>query len=121
MPVQRLDMLRRALEEKRQSGIPLTGKPTPWREIAKSYPGVPPGTLCAVGKGREPRKPALRTALGLPLTVAIAVCPRHGIVHVRRRCPPDNTKPRKPTKAARRKRLILDERWRVIYARMIKR
>ena len=88
-PVQQLDSLRRVLEEKRRSGIPLTGKPTPWREIAKDYPGCPPGTLCAVSKGRDPRKPAIRAALGLPVLASVPICPKHGIVHVSRRCPPE--------------------------------
>ena len=74
LPVQRLDTLRRDLAALRASGIPKTGKRTPWREIAKSYPGVPAGTLCAVSKGRDPHKPAIRAALDLPVTVAVQVC-----------------------------------------------
>ena len=81
--VQRLDALRRILDEKRRAGIPFTGKPTPWREIAKSYPGVPPGTLCAVYKGREPHKATIRTALGLPVLAEGRVCPIHHKVHDR--------------------------------------
>ena len=42
----------------------------------------------------EPERPALRAALGLPVTAPAPVCPRHGVVHVSRRCPPDNSKPR---------------------------
>ena len=118
--VQRLDALRRVLDEKRRAGIPLTGKPTPWREIAKSYPGVPPGTLCAVFKGREPHKASIRASLGLPVTVAIAVCPLHGVVH-EKRCPGAEPRPRKPTKNARRKKLIHDTRWRGLFARMVRR
>ena len=74
LPVQRLDTLRRDLEARRAAGIPKTGKSTPWREIAKDYPGVPPGTLCAVFKGREPHKPAILRRLGLPVTVPVTVC-----------------------------------------------
>jgi len=115
--VQRLDVLRRILDEKRRAGIPFTGKPTPWREIAKSYPGVPPGTLCAVFKGREPHKPSIRAALGLPVTVAVAVCPACGQPPISKhhRCPSAALKPRRPTRSARRKKLIHDERWRMCY------
>src|SRR3990167_2485838 len=74
LPVQRLDTLRRDLEAHRAAGIPKTGKSTPWREIAKLYPGVPPCTLCAVFKVREPHKLAIRAALHLPVTVPVAVC-----------------------------------------------
>lgn len=56
-PVQTLDSLRRALAEKRALGIK-------WRDIADCYPPVPPGTLCAILKGRKPPK-AYRRALGL--------------------------------------------------------
>ena len=56
-PVQTLDSLRRALAEKRALGIA-------WRDIALSYPPVPPGTLCAILKGRKPPK-RYRRALGL--------------------------------------------------------
>ena len=118
--VQRLDTLRRDLEAQRAAGIPKRGKLTPWREIAKSYPGVPPGTLCAVGKGREPHKPSIRAALGLPVTVPVAVCSLHGIVH-EKRCPGAEPKPRKPAKSARRKRLIYDEHWRSLFAKMASR
>ena len=94
--VQRLDTLRRDLEAQRAAGIPKWGKLTPWREIAKSYPGVPPGTLCAVFKGREPHKATIRAALGLPVTVPVPVCPACGKPPLAKHhvCPADNSKPR---------------------------
>jgi len=43
-----------------------------WRQIrAELYPAVPAGTLCAVAKGREPRKSSVRIALGLPVDPVI--------------------------------------------------
>lgn len=77
--VQSLDTLRRVLLERRDAQHP----PTPWREIARSYPGVPAGTLCAIAKGREPHKASVRAALGLPVLAAAPVCPVHGVVHAR--------------------------------------
>jgi len=118
--VQRLDTLRRDLEAQRAAGIPKWGKLTPWREIAKSYPGVPPGTLCAVFKGREPHKATIRAALGLPVTVPVAVCPHCGQPPLSKhhRCVGAAPRPRKPMKNARRKRLIHDEQWRNLFAKM---
>jgi hypothetical protein len=39
-----------------------------WREIANldDFKGIPPGTLCAIFNGREPKKPEHRRILGLP-------------------------------------------------------
>jgi len=87
-----------------------------WREIGEEFKGVPLGTLCRIYKDQnyEPRKPEILRALGLPITVMVAVCSLHGIIH-EKRCPGAEPKPRKPTKNARRKKLIHDERWRVCY------
>lgn len=60
MSVQALDTLRRDLAAKRALGIK-------WRDMAADYPGVPPGTLCAILKGRKPPK-AYRCALGIVTT-----------------------------------------------------
>ena len=76
------------------------------------------GTVWHLAHGRDPHKPAILRRLGLPVTVPVAVCPRHGVVHISRRCPADNPKPRHPSLRARRKRLIHDERWRGLYAGM---
>lgn len=57
-----IDWLRAALGDHRNAGLS-------WRAIARLYPGVPPGTLCAIAKGRHPRKAAIRLALGLPAHV----------------------------------------------------
>ena len=47
-----------------------------WREIADlpEYRGVPPGTLCSIMKGRNPKKHETRHILGLP-----TLCPRCGM------------------------------------------
>ena len=77
--------------------------------------------LCAIYKhGREPKAADIRAALGLPVTMPVAVCPRHGVVH-EKRCPGAEPRPRKPTKNARRKKLIHDTRWRGLFARMVRR
>lgn len=46
-----------------------------WREIASlpQYEGIPPGTLCAIAKGRDPKNPEYRRKLGLP-----RICPNCG-------------------------------------------
>lgn len=82
-PVQPLDALRRDLLAARALNDP----PTPWRVLAKSYPGVPAGTLCAISKGREPHKATIRAALGLPVLIPAPACVC-GEVHVKPgRCP----------------------------------
>ena len=58
-----------------------------WRAMARSpFSDIPvprmAACLCAIYKhGREPHQADIRAALGLPVTVAVAVCPLHGIVH----------------------------------------
>ncbi|MCC6192078.1 MAG: hypothetical protein IT318_23865 [Anaerolineales bacterium] len=76
-PVQQLDAIRRDLLAKHdRQGLS-------WRKIAKRhYPGVPAGTLCAIAKGREPKKISVRLALGLPALADAPVCPDCGQVHV---------------------------------------
>jgi len=61
-----------------------------------------------IRKGIEPslRNPGKRHALGLPVTVPIAVCPLHGIVH-EKRCPGAEPKPRKPRRNWRGLALVL--------------
>lgn len=53
-----------------------TQKRLKWREIADlpEYRGVPPGTLCSIMKGRNPKKHETRHILGLPI-----LCPRCGL------------------------------------------
>jgi hypothetical protein len=54
-----------------------------WRAISRDvFPSVPPGTLCAIAKGRDPKKIALREALGLP--VSAETTPANGVVLVHR-------------------------------------
>lgn len=77
--VQTLDKLRARLASARAAGMP-------WRQVAGFFPGVPAGTLCAISKGRDPKSPAIRRALGLPAYQAAEVCPVHGVVHTGR-CP----------------------------------
>lgn len=79
MPVQTLDKLRARLIAARATEMP-------WRKIAEFFPGVPAGTLCAIAKGRDPKSPAIRAALGLPAYASALVCPVHGVVHAGR-CP----------------------------------
>ena len=68
--VQPLDTLQARLAALRGTGMT-------WRQIrAEFYPDVPPGTLCAVAKGRNPRKVSIRLALGLPIDPIILAEPR---------------------------------------------
>lgn len=60
-PVQSLDTVRmRLIALNDDTGLS-------WREIAKmdDFKGIPPGTLCAIAKGREPMKPEHRRILNL--------------------------------------------------------
>ena len=70
----------------------------------------------------EPERPAIRAALGLPVTVAVPVCGKCGQPPLTKhhRCPGAAPKPRKPTRSVRRKRLIHDECWRMCYYRFSK-
>lgn len=77
--VQTLDTLRSRLTSARATGMT-------WRQIAAHFDGVPAGTLCAIAKGRDPKSPAIRSALGLPAYASAPVCPVHGVVHAGR-CP----------------------------------
>lgn len=79
-PVQTLDKLKARLDALHGTGLT-------WRQIATKFDGVPAGTLCAISKGREPRKASVRAALGLPVLLPAPAC-ACGEVHVRRgRCP----------------------------------
>ena len=78
------------------------------------------GTIWNIAHGRYPKDNDTCRALGLPFTVAMPVCPIHGFVH-EKRCPGAEPKPRRPTRSARRKRLIHDERWRGLFVRMASR
>lgn len=50
--------------------------------------------MCAVAKGREPKKAAVRHALGLPALAPAPVCPVHGVVHTGR-CPRPKATPKR--------------------------
>ena len=68
--VQPLDIVRAGLAVLHGAGMT-------WRQIrAEFYPSVPPGTLCAVAHGRNPRKASIRRALGLPVDPLILASPR---------------------------------------------
>lgn len=83
LPVQTLDKLQARLIAARATGMT-------WRDIAAHFQPVPAGTLCAIAKGRDPKSPAIRAALGLPAYQAAEVCPVHHIVHTGR-CPRKST------------------------------
>ena len=76
MLVRNLDTLKADLRARRATG-------KTWREIAREFDGIPAGTLCAIAKGYEPKKPSMRRALGLPAMQPAPVCPRCGVVHTR--------------------------------------
>lgn len=54
-----------------------------WRAVSKIL-GLPAGTLCAIAKGREPKKAEHRLALGLPVLAPAPICPACKVVHVGR-------------------------------------
>ncbi|MCJ7831381.1 MAG: hypothetical protein MUP86_02530 [Dehalococcoidia bacterium] len=60
MSVQTLDAIRDELNARHSPDMP-------WRALSPLYGGVPAGTLCAIAKGRNPKKHAIRAALGLPI------------------------------------------------------
>jgi len=68
-----------------------------WRLVAEHYPGAKPGTLSRFVNDNAyvPHRATVLTALGLPVFDKPKVCPRHGIVHVAKRCPATR-KPGKP-------------------------
>ena len=68
---------------------------------------VTAGTVHRFANGIEPKRNDLRHALGLPVTAPAPVCPRHGVVHVSRRCPADNSKPRQKRRNWRGMALVL--------------
>ena len=86
------------------------------REIARSL-SVSHGVIQRILQGIEPKAFYIRNRLLLPTTIPTPVCPLHGVVH-EKRCPGAEPKPRKPTKSARRKAPIHDERWRNLFAKM---
>jgi hypothetical protein len=56
-----------------------------WRKISarSEYQGIPAGTLCAIAKGREPKKIKHRKILGLPVVYVPALpCDDCGEVHI---------------------------------------
>ena len=81
------------------------------------------GTVYRFAAGQYPQGSELRKVFGLPVTVLVAVCPHcdQPPLTKHHRCPGTAPKPRKPTKNARRKRLIHDERWRELFMRMVRR
>ena len=85
--VQSLDMARNELR-----GIYAEYKS--WRRVAIEYGSkIPAGTLCAIAKGREPKKAIHRAALGLPALAPAPVCLKCGAVHVTKRCTSSGDKP----------------------------
>jgi len=52
-----------------------------WRAVGDIL-RLPPGTLCSIAKGREPRGKRVRMILGLPTLSAAPVCPNCEVVHV---------------------------------------
>lgn len=69
-----------------------------WRAITAlpQFHGVSFATLRAVYYGREPQTPDVRRALGLPVTVPVAVCENCGMPHLRKTCPNRAKPPRQP-------------------------
>jgi hypothetical protein len=81
--VQRLDTIQKRLAVLHHTVM------LPWRVIAErpEYLGIPPGMLCAISKGREPKNNRIRIILGLPVLAPAPVCPTCGKVHISKICP----------------------------------
>lgn len=47
-----------------------------FRAMSPLFGGIPAGTLCAIAKGRVPKKHAVRAALGLPIEAVQLAEPR---------------------------------------------
>lgn len=57
-----------------------------WRAVGREF-GITGGMAFRIAMRRyEPRDPVIRTRLDLPAFVEVPVCPKCGIVHVRKRC-----------------------------------
>ena len=88
-----------------------------WQDVALEL-GFNVGYIYNVAHKEKQASNKLLHALGLPMrTVEVAPCPKCGQPPLTKhhRCPGAAPKPRKPTKSARRKRLIHDECWRMCY------
>lgn len=70
---------------------------TPWRIVAKSFPGVHWATLNKIvtKKDYEPDDPGIRRKLGMAIYKPAPACAECGEVHVQKRCP---NKPKTPRK-----------------------
>ena len=79
-----------------------------WTQIGTSFPSVKIGTLkrIAFDEDYAPKRADICAALGLPITIAVAVCPLHGVVH-EKRCPGAESKPCKPRRNWRGLALVL--------------
>lgn len=93
-PSKTIAAVRREIAVWRESSNP----PLSWRKIADAhYPDMPRNLmgmyLCVIYKhGREPKRPDVRAALGLPVTAPAPVCAKCGQVHVAKRCTQSNGK-----------------------------
>ena len=92
-----------------------------WADVGEEF-GINRGLLCAISKGKREASDNVLRKLGFDVlpTVAVAVCPHCGQppLSKRHRCADMPAKPRHPSLRTRRKRLIHDERWRQMCARM---
>ena len=81
--IRTLESVRAEILGKRDRGLK-------WRVIADDYQQggyrIPLGTLCRIAKDDhyQPRNHATLKALGLPVTAPAPVCPRCGVVHLRK-------------------------------------
>jgi len=66
-----------------------------WRSVGREF-GITGGMAFRIAMRRyEPRDPVIRTRLGLPAYVEVPVCPKCGVVHVKKGCSQANKNHRK--------------------------
>lgn len=90
-----------------------------WALVSRELGGVNRGILSGVANGKREPTPQLLAALGLPVLrkATAPVCPIHGVVHLRKTCPPDSTRKRtrKPSRGKRAlallERILLSHGW----------
>lgn len=89
MPVTTRNMLCEQFDAMRMDGAS-------FRDIGREYKISSGVAFRILNSDYEPKDSAIRQRLGLPIFAPAAVCAKHGIVHVTRRCPSDKPRASRP-------------------------